>query len=124
MFRNLNTEKNYSNHFLINTKFTKIYDFEEDNLEIIKLHDTLKNTYLEGYNLPLIEFKYKTNQWSNQFPTLELSAIVVYKSDTLVIKDLNQSQFNDSKWFYKYVNFRKIQTNGETGCFWYKNKPQ
>lgn len=118
MFSNLNTEKKYSNHYLINTKYTKLFDFEEDNLKIISLDDTLQYRRLEGYNIPVAEFKYNIKTWSSRFNDVNLKATVVYKNDTLVIDDLKKSQFNTQKWYFKYLYFRKIQTVGETDCFW------
>lgn len=118
MFSNLNTEKNYSNHYLINTKYTKLVDFEEDNVKIIALHDTLKNLRLEGFKLPIVDFKYKTKNWTKHYNNMILNATIVYKNDTLIIKDLKESQFSKSEWYYKYLFFRKIQDDGNTGCFW------
>ncbi len=118
MFSNLNTEKNHSNHYLINTKYTKIFDFEEDNLKIISLEDTLKYKKLEGYNLPIVEFNYNVKKWSAYYKDLDLKATVVYKNDTIVINDLKNSEFNTQKWYHKYLFFRKIQIEGETDCFW------
>jgi hypothetical protein len=118
MFSNLMTEKSKSNHLLIDTKKTKIFNFEEDNLLILKLHDTLKNNKLEKYKLPMCEFKYMVGQWSKQYPNLTLNAKIVYKNDTIVIADLKKSKFNSRKWWYKYINFRKIQPENPNKCIW------
>lgn len=118
MFSNLMTEKSRSNHLLIDTKKTKIFDFEEENLLILKLHDTLKNNKLENYKLPVIEFKYLVGQWSKQYPNVILDAKIVYKNDTIVIDDLRKSKFNSRKWWYKYINFRKIQPENPNKCIW------
>jgi hypothetical protein len=112
------TEKSRSNHLLINTQKTKVFNFEEDNLLILKLHDTLKNNKLENYKLPMIEFKYLAGQWSKQYPNVILDAKIVYKNDTIVIDDIRKSKFNSRKWWYKYINFRKIQPENPNKCIW------
>ena len=117
MFSNLLTEKSRSNHLIIDTNKTKFFDFEEDNVLILKLPDTLKNSKLENYRLPLIEFKYKTTEWCKKYD-FKLQCTLVYKNDTLTIPDLKKSAFNEKKWWYKYIMFRKIQTDGPNECYW------
>lgn len=118
MFSNLLTEKSRSNHLIIDTKKTKIFGFEEDNLLVLKIHDSLKKDSIVGYKIPIIEFKYKTKCWLKRYSTTKLNATVVYKNDTIDIPDLKKSEFNDAKWWYKYINFRKIQPEGANKCYW------
>ena len=118
MFSNLNTESSLSNHLLIDTKNTKIFPFEEDKILILKLDEKLHQDELEGFLLPKVEFKYRANQWCKGFPNEKISCTVVYKKDTLVIPDLRSTSFNTTKWWYKYLYFRKIQPNGATKCYW------
>lgn len=118
MFSNLTTEASRSNHLFINTKFTKITNLEEDNVMILELSDELKYEKLEGYLLPTVEFKYKIHEWTNYFEGAKLHAKIVYKKDTLEIKNLKYSEFNNAKWYYKYFYFRKIQPDGPTECYW------
>ena len=103
---------------LIDTKKTKIFDFEEDNLLILKLHDTVKNEKLEGFKLPVIEFKCVAKRWTDKYPDLKINATVVYQNDTLQIDDLKKTKFIETKWWYHYVFFRKIQPEGPNGCYW------
>lgn len=117
MFSNLITETSQNNHLLIDTQKTKIFNWEEDQVEIIKLHDSLKAYELEGYKVPLIEFKYLTHLWGKH-TDIPITATVVHQSDTLVIKDLKKSQFNQPKWWYKYVPFRKVKPNEPSPCLW------
>ena len=117
MFSNLLTEKSRSNHLLIDTKKTKLFDFEEDHILIIKLSDTLRAQKLQNYKLPLIEFKYKTVGWCKKY-NYKLNCTLVYKNDTLNIPDLKNSQFNKKEWWYKYLYFRKIQVEGPNECYW------
>ncbi len=118
MFSNLLTEKSRSNHLLIDTKNTKIFDFEEDNLLILKLHDTLKKEKLEGFKLPVIEFKYAAKRWANKYPDLKINATLVYQNDTIRIDDLKKTKFIETKWWYHYIFFRKIQPEGPNPCYW------
>lgn len=117
MFSNLVTEESRSNHLIIDTKKTKLFDFEEDHVLILQLHDTLKNTKLEGSMLPLIEFKYKNNQWCKKY-NVKLNCVLVYKNDTIMIPDLRNSTFSKTEWWYRYIFFRRIQPNGPNECVW------
>ena len=118
MFSNLLTEKTRSNHFFIDTKNTKLFDFEEDNIMILKLHDTLNRVGLKGFKIPKIEFEVLVNEWSEKYQLCPLNAVLVYQNDTIVIPDLKNSRFNQSKWWWKFVVFRKIQPEGANNCYW------
>ncbi len=118
MFSNLLTEENRSNHLIINTKKTKVFHFEEDNIFILKLDDPIKKDSLVGFKIPIIEFKYLSHQLAVKYPTINISCTLVYKNDTLVITDLKKSKFNESKWWYRFINFRKIQPNAPNKCYW------
>lgn len=118
MFSNLLTEKNRGNHLLIDTKKTKLFDFEEDNILILKLHDTLKRVELEGYKIPKIEFEVLVKEWSKKYEPTPLNAVLVYKNDTIVVPNLKNSKFNQSKWWWQFLVFRKIQPDGANKCYW------
>lgn len=117
MFSNLNTEKERSNHLVINTKYTKIVDFEEDNVLILKLHDTLKKLNLVHHKIPITEFQFLSKKWSDRYK-IKLHCVLVYKKDTIKIDDLKTSPFSATKWWYKYLYFRTIQTEGPNKCQW------
>ncbi|MDI1257600.1 MAG: HTTM domain-containing protein [Flavobacterium sp.] len=118
MFSNLITEKSRSNHLLIDTKKTKIFDLEEDNLLIFKLDERLKTAKLEGFRLPITQFKFLASQWIKKPNRENLACTLVYKNDTIVINDLSKSEFSKTKWWYKYISFRKIQPEGANECYW------
>ena len=118
MFSNLTTEISRSNHLIIDTKYTKIANFEEDTLKIVSVCDDLKYEKIEGYLLPMVEFKYKAKEWTNHFDGKKLRLTIVYKNDTIVINDLKKSIYNQQKWYYKYIPFRKIQPKQSTECYW------
>ncbi len=120
MFSNLVTESERSNHFLIDTKKIKLFSFEDDHVTILKLPDfCLWNGIekLEGYDLPLIEFKTQVNFWETKYKA-KLPATLVYKEDTLQIDDLKNSSFSSAKWWYKYLHYRKIPRKGQNECLW------
>jgi len=120
MYSNLTTEKSQSNHLLIDTKKTKIWNFEEDNVLVLKISDTL-NTDLENFRLPVSEFKYQAKKWCDdkKFKNGNLSCILVYKNDTLKIKNLRNSEWSKPLWWHRYLYFRKIQTEqGMNKCRW------
>jgi hypothetical protein len=118
MFSNLLTEKSRSNHLFINTSKTKIFDFEEDNVFVLKLDDPIKKDSLVGFKIPLVEFKYLTHQLAVKYPKTNIACTLLYKNDTLKINDLKKSKFNESKWWYRFINFRKIQPNSPNKCYW------
>ncbi|AWI25502.1 hypothetical protein [Flavobacterium pallidum] len=118
MFSNLVTEKSRSNHLLIDTRKTKIFDFEEDNLLILKLDQRLQKEKVEGFMLPVTEFRHRAANWVKSHPKWKISCTLVYKGDTTRFADLSKTDFIRTKWWYRYLNFRKIQPNGSCKCLW------
>jgi hypothetical protein len=102
---------------IIDTKKTKLFDFEEDYVHILQLHDTLKKTELKNAMLPLTEFKFRSNMWCKKY-NVKLNCVLVYKNDTIVIPDLKNSKFYKTQWWYRYLYFRRIQPNGPNECVW------
>ncbi|KAB1154307.1 HTTM domain-containing protein [Flavobacterium luteum] len=117
MFSNLVTEKSTNNHLLIDTKKTKIFNFEEDNVLILKLHDTLKKEQFEHNKIPISEFQFLSSNWCRLYK-VKLNCTLVYKKDTIVIDDLRKSEFVKTQWWNRYLYFRKIQTEGPNTCRW------
>ncbi|MDT0556718.1 HTTM domain-containing protein [Patiriisocius hiemis] len=120
MFSNLITESSRSNHFLINTKKTKLFFFEDDYVTILELPDYCKWNgieKLEGYDLPYIEFKTQVGFWKQKYNN-PIPATVVYKKDTLQIDNLKNSTFSTTNWWHKYLHFRKIPIKGNNECLW------
>jgi len=119
MFSNLITLKGRSNHYLIDTNKTKIWDFEEDNVTIIEIPNkcTWNNGKpLKGYILPTIEFKSSVKKWSARYNEA-LPCTLVYKGRKLFIPDLRTSQFNKTEWWYRYLYYRRIPVEGNE-CQW------
>lgn len=118
MFSNLVTEKSRSNHLLIDTRKTKVFDFEEDNLYILKIDERLQKEKVEGFILPVTEFHYRAANWVKNHPKWKISCTIVYQNDTTIITDLRKTDFIRTKWWYRYMNFRKIQREGPCKCLW------
>lgn len=120
MFSNLLTEKSRSNHYLINTKKTKIWSFEEDIVTIIDIADSLKwenAETLKSFQLPLIEFKTQAHQWINKHDE-PIKVTIKYQNELHHIPDLKLSEFSKVKWWYWYVQFRKLPKPGTNDCLW------
>ena len=117
MFSNLVTEKSTNNHLLIDTKKTKLFDFEENSVEIIYLKNKNIKENFNGYKLPLVEFNFLVNYWNKTY-TDKVPCKLIYKGKTFETDDIRTSEFNKIKWWYKYLSFRKIQTKGSNECRW------
>ncbi len=118
MFSNLVTEKSRSNHLLINTNYTKLTNWEEDYVTLIKLPESWKEEQFEGFLLPKMEFAYQIKRQSSRFPDEAMPATVIYKGKTIVVPDLRKSEFATIKFYYKFIFFRKIPIDGPCPCLW------
>lgn len=120
MFSNLVTEKSRSNHFIINTRYTKIWEFEEDYVAILKLPaqemEWGTRYKIENYDLPLIEFKKLARHWSDTKE--KISCTILYKGKTIYINDLANSEFSDTEWWYRFLFYRRIPKEGINQCMW------
>ncbi len=117
MFSNLVTEKENSNHLIFDTRKLKLFDFEEDNIELLYLKNSNIKENFVGYKIPVVEFNYLVHYWCENYKDA-VSCKLIYKGKIIEIKDLRKSQFNNCKWWYKYLFFRKIQVKGPNECRW------
>ena len=117
MFSNLVTEKSMNNHWLIDTKKTKLFDFEEDNVYIISIQNQSIKKYYNGYILPATEFRFLVNYWSRKY-SKPIPCTLIYKGKKQHFEDIRKSPFTETKWWYKYLFFRKIQTSSPNKCRW------
>ena len=120
MYSNLVTESSRSNHLLINTKYTKLFDWEENHVYITFTDSNYLHDYpLKQINhllIPKTELAYRIQATEkNSYP---LGAIVIDKTDTVVVPNLYFSIYAESKWWYKYIAFRPIQREGPNRCRW------
>jgi hypothetical protein len=118
MFSNLVTERSRSNHFLIDTRYTKLTRLEEDHLLVLRFDDRISLVRITGMRLPKTEFSYRAAQWCTRFPHRKLPAVIVYRGDTIAIPDLHRSPFRETAWWYKYAYFRPFPDRGPAGCTW------
>lgn len=117
MFSNLITLKNESNHFLIDTKNTKLFQYEEDYILILSIKGLKYKTGLEHQRLPIIEFKYLSSKWIKQNHE-KISVLYQYQNKTYLISDLKKHEYSKSDWWYQFVFFRKIQPINKNKCIW------
>lgn len=120
MFSNLVTEKEHSNHYIINTKKTKIWDFEEDYVTIISIPEECKLSKIrlvKNYGIPLIELKRSITLWKKFKEPLPCT--LIYKGETIIVPDLRNSKFNNykMKWWYRFIYYRRININCNN-CLW------
>ncbi len=121
MFSNLITLKEKNNHYLIDTKKSKIWNFEEDLITIVKIPDFIKwenSISLNDSQIPLIEFKTQAQKWIKKY-SKKISITIKYNNKIIRIDDLKESEyFKDNKWWYHYIYFRKISNIKTNECLW------
>jgi hypothetical protein len=120
MFSNLVTEKSRSNHFLVNTMYTKVLDFEEDYLRIIKLPKGTKwdDRYsIDNYDVPVITFKNMSGRWAARLKG-KLPCTILYKGKVIKIDDLRTSSFRRTEWWHRFLHYRRIPLPGVNECMW------
>jgi len=120
MYSNLVTEKEHSNHFLIDTKKTKIWNFEEDYVTIVSLPDKCKGSganKLTGYSLPVTEFKKAVKKWTKYKEPLPCT--LIYKGKTIVMRDVKASKYNDPniEWWQRFLYYRRLNFSCNE-CMW------
>jgi hypothetical protein len=118
MFSNLVTASKHNNHLLINTNKTRIFDFENDCVKFIEFtNPERKNDSFSGYYLPMVEFQYYIKHWDKKYKK-PIKCVLEYQNKRYEIDNLATSQFNQGKWWYKYLSFRRIQEDSPNQCIW------
>jgi hypothetical protein len=90
MFSNLRTEGDSSNHLLLGSNPLKLWNYQEDLVEIIDIdprHPTSPQRSLAGYLLPAVEFKKQIDEWRRR-GIRDLYAVVKYKDRVYETGDL------------------------------------
>ncbi len=124
MFSNLRTEGKVSNHLLLSGNPLKIWDYQDDVVEVLEIDDETaeighKYRPLKGYKLPVVEFKKLIYKWTKAKYTVPIKFIhddITYSSQDIV---------NDPTWLTPRRNwemylmdFRVIQQTEPNQCRW------
>ena len=120
MFSNLVTEKERSNHLIIDTRYTKIWDFEKDLVFVEDIPTTYRppSRYdLQGYLIPLSEFKFIASV-TTQDPEREVSIKGKVNEEQIWIEDLAHSEFANAPLVSRFMSFRQIDPIGSAKCRW------
>lgn len=118
MFSNLATDSKKQNHILLNTNALRVFDYENDCVYFIDfINPDNKDDTFTGYYLPMVEFQYYIKHWQKKH-SKPIACTLKYQNKIYKIEDLVQSKFNQGKWWYKYLSFRRIQESGPNECRW------
>jgi len=124
MFSNLRTEGASSNHLLLADNPLKLWGYQEDVVEIIEIdprHDAGLRQSLNGYLLPVVEFKKRIYDWRAEGLD-DMSAVFkyedrVYETEDLVRADPWRVGRRDLEMYL--MDFRVIQKGpGPNACRW------
>jgi hypothetical protein len=118
MFSNLVTASKHNNHLLIDTNKVRFFNYENDCVKFIEFTNP-DNKYdsFSGYYLPMVEFQYYIKHWEKKHKK-PIKCILEYQNQQFEIENLVESKFNNGKWWYKYLSFRRIQENSPNKCRW------
>jgi len=120
MFSNLVTEATRQNHLLIDTRKTKLIDFEADLVEIRDIHSTTRppSRYdLQGYLLPMSEFRYIATI-STDDPSRQIELTIRHKDQEVYISNLGLSEYANRPLSSYLFTFRQIDPFGYAKCRW------
>ncbi|MFY7811171.1 MAG: hypothetical protein ACOVQ2_05510 [Flavobacterium sp.] len=118
MFSNLVTASKHNNHLLIDTDKIRLFNYENDCVKFIDfVNPDNQNDTLSGYYLPMVEFQYYIKHWEEKHHK-PIKCVLEYQNKRYEIKNLSQSTFNNGKWWYKYLSFRRIQEDSPNECRW------
>ena len=123
MFSNLRTEGEESNHLLLGSNPLKVFDYQEDLVEVLELdarHARNSQEKLAGHFVPVVEFKKRIVEWRRR--GLEgLHAEFRYQGRHTVTEDV----VADNPWNVEgrslemyLLDFRKVQSEGPNQCRW------
>lgn len=120
MFSNLVTEKQRQNHLLINTHYTKIWDFEADLVFIRDFMSEyrIRTKYdLQGYLLPAVEFSFLSSRLDKS--SIHKVAIEIeHNGQRMTIDDLSNSPYAEVPLASNFLTFRQLDLIGQAKCRW------
>ena len=124
MFSNLRTEGSTSNHILLSSNPLKIFSFQEDTIEVLKVSRKARGFYkhmpMAGQLIPRVEFqrilqKIRKRKWTR------IHLKVRYKDQEYETKHAGFDpgfSFPVPEWQIKLMKFRHIQKEGPQWCQW------
>jgi hypothetical protein len=120
MYSNMITMVGRDNHLLINTHYTKVIPFEEDYIEMLSAPPSLQKYFGSDYRYyyyPVITFRKKAAEALTRIKE-PVTVKIRYKENEIVIKDLKQSSWSQSKWYHRYFYYRPTPKPGYGVCVW------
>jgi hypothetical protein len=121
MFSNLRTEGQASNHLLLRNNPLKIWKYQEDVVHILaggeKESQWLRS--LRGSSLPVVEFRKRIHQWTEQGEEVPMRFIYrgkLHETPDIVKDPVWRSRGLDAEMFL--MDFRPIQLGGANRCRW------
>ena len=124
MFSNLKTEGKTSNHLLLGSNLLKIWDYQEDVVEVIEIDDYAskighKYIPLLGSTLPVVEFKKLIYEWTKANYIVPIKFIhdgITYSSPDIIHDPTWRTPTRN--WEMYLMDFRVIQPDGPNQCRW------
>ncbi len=120
MYSNLITEAGRSNHLLLNTRYTKLFHFEEDKALILSVSPNLlafTGDQYRQFSYPLVLLRKRAAEWAADVKgpvRLELE----YNGTVYVIENLSSDPLLKKRWYDDYLFFRETPLQGLGGCYW------
>lgn len=120
MYSNLITEAGRSNHLLLNTRYTKLFRFEEDKVLIRSVSPNLlalTGANYQQFSYPMVLLRKRAAEWAATAKgpvRLELE----YNGAVYVIEDLKTDPLLKKRWYDDYLFFRETPLEGLGGCYW------
>ena len=123
MFSNLRTEGLTSNHLLLASNPLKVWSYQEDVVEVVRLdarHARNSQERLSGHKVPLVELKKRILTWKErELPSMK--AELRYRGKNVTTEDIvADNPWGTTDWSLEMylLDFRKIQTDGVNRCRW------
>jgi hypothetical protein len=124
MFSNLTTEGATSNHLLLGSNPLKLFGFQEDAIELLRVDDRVRGRFRgmldEGLSIPRVEFARILDELRSG-GMRELHFTVWYGDALHVTDDLvhdDRFRFDVPWWQKKLLKFRAIQPSPPQRCAW------
>ena len=123
MFSNLRTEGPTSNHLLLGSNPFKIFNYQEDVVEVLEMDERWDYRFEDGDVVPRILFDVGLRSFTTDNPLTDVMMTIRYKGRVIHTDDLCNdpvfATFMDHSYLErKYLNMRVIQEEGPKECSW------